>query len=537
MQNNVLTAALQYAERGFSVIPIRPDKKPYIPWAEFQKRRLTPDEIRALWSKYPGAMIGIVTGEISGIFVVDCDNEEAYQKIQELLPDSFITCIAKTPRGYHLYLIYPKGQSIGNATGIIPGVDVRGEGGYIIAPGSVNAEGKSYSWLPGLALGEVEPGTVPAALYKIINIYIGNTEDTKHKATNGDTGDKILQQGHRDEDLFHAANCLIKGGCELHFTNQVLDILARNSNPPFPENEIKLKIESALKRAERRELNIAAEVREWVLATTGHFLATTLHREATMATRQEMQAANTALRRLCEGPEPLLEKYGDTRGSYRRIDKSIEFMDFANANLENSVDLRLPMGLHLKTKFYPKATIVIAGVSGMGKTLFCFNAIAENMGKFPIFYFNSEMGAEALKMKLSYFPITISEWSKNMKVVDKWDFNTLADKIQPDGFNVVDYLEPEGDKPYNIHAVISAIIRRLNKGTALIAIQKKPDAKMGTGGIYSIKAATLALALDWGKIEIVKNRFREADTLPSLNKINFEVHQGHKFVNQGGWYK
>ena len=60
---------------------------------------------------------------------------------------------------------------------------------------------------------------------------------------------------------------------------------------------------------------------------------------------------------------------------------------------------------------------------------------------------------------------------------------------------------------------------------------------MGTGGIYSIKAATLALALDWGKIEIVKNRFREADSQPSLNKINFDVHQGYKFVKVGNWYK
>ena len=68
-------------------------------------------------------------------------------------------------------------------------------------------------------------------------------------------------------------------------------------------------------------------------------------------------------------------------------------------------------------------------------------------------------------------------------------------------------------------------------------IQKKPDATMGTGGIYSIKAATLALALEWGKIEIVKNRFREADMQPALMKINFEVHQGYKFVKVGNWYK
>ena len=256
-----------------------------------------------------------------------------------------------------------------------------------------------------------------------------------------------------------------------------------------------------------------------------------------MATRKEMQAANTALRRLCEGPEPLLERYGGARGSYRRIDTSIEFMDFAAADLENVIDLRLPMGIHTKTKFFPKAAIVIAGVSGMGKTLFTLNTIAGNMGRFPIFYFNSEMGPEALKMKLSYFPIPMSDWSKHMKVIDNWDFNSIADKIQPDALNVIDYLEPEGEKAFNIHGVISSIIRRLNKGTALIAIQKKPNATMGTGGIYSIKAATLAIALDWGKIEIVKNRFREADMQPTLNKINFDVHQGYKFVKQGNWYR
>jgi hypothetical protein len=329
----------------------------------------------------------------------------------------------------------------------------------------------------------------------------------------------------------------IIGGCELPFTKQVLDILARNSNPPFPENEIRLKIESALKRSERGDRNIAAEVKEWALATTGHFMATAVHKELQLVTRQEMQAANTALRRLCDNTEPILEKHGAARGSYRRVDRTLEFMDFANADVDNVIDLRLPLNLHSKTKFFPKAAIVIAGISGMGKTLFCFNAIAENFGKFPIYYFNSEMGPEALKMKLSYFQFPMSDWAKYMKVVDQWDFSNIADKIQPDSFNVVDYLEPEGEKSFNIHGVISSIIRRLNKGTALITIQKKPDAKMGTGGIYSIKAATLAIALDWGKIEIVKNRFREADQMPSLNKINFEVHQGYKFVKQGGWYK
>ena len=134
-----------------------------------------------------------------------------------------------------------------------------------------------------------------------------------------------------------------------------------------------------------------------------------------------------ALKRLCEGSEPLLEKHGNKRGAYRRVEHDIEFMDFLNADIDNTVTLTLPLGLHNKTKIFPKGVIVIAGVSGMGKTLFAFNTIAENMGRFPIFCFNSEMGPEALKQKLSHFPIPIDQWAKNMKVVDQWDFYNIAD--------------------------------------------------------------------------------------------------------------
>jgi hypothetical protein len=314
----------------------------------------------------------------------------------------------------------------------------------------------------------------------------------------------------------------------------VLDILAKNSNPAFPEKEAQIKIDSVLSRCERKERNLTEDLRRWIDLTSAYFSLTEAYDPLQILTSQK-NTVHQIMHRLCK--EGYVQRHPNKNGIYRRIDAEIEFMDFANADTENVIDLSLPLNLHTKTKFFPKAVIVIAGVSGMGKTLFSFNAIAENMGKYPIFYFNSEMGPEALKMKLSYFPIPMTEWAKNMKVIDQWDFNNIADKIQPDAFNVIDYLEPEGEKAFNIHAVISAIIRRLNKGTALIAIQKKPGATMGTGGIYSIKAATLAIALDWGKIEIAKNRFREADMLPSLNKINFEVHKGHEFVKQGNWYK
>jgi len=532
---NTLQAALDYAGRGFSVIPVRPDKKPFLPWAEYQKRRPPAEEIREWWEKWPRAMIGIVTGEISGVLVIDCDTREGFEAIQKLLPDALLLPIARTPRGgWHLWFIYPAGGKITVGTGIIPGVDFRGDGGYVIAPPSIRDDGKGYTWQEGVALGEVEPATVPDALIKIINNSLCTHRGGKVNVRPDADSLQFLTKGTRDNDLFHVANCLIKGGCQEVTARQVLNILSKSCNPAFPEKEAQQKIDSVLARCERKERNLTEDLRRWIDLTSAYFSLTEAYDPLQILTSQKNTVHQIMHRFVKEG---YVERHPNKNGIYRRIDRTVEYMDFANADIENTINLSLPLGVHAKTNIYPKGVVVIAGVSGMGKTLYAFNAIADNRGRFPIFYFNSEMGPEALKKKLSHFPIPISEWNQHMKVVDSWDFNNISDKVQPDAFNVIDYLEPEGDRPYNIHGVISAIIRRLNKGTALVMIQKKPGATMKTGGIYSIKAATLALALEWGKIEIVKNRFREADMQPALMKINFEVHQGYKFVKVGNWYK
>lgn len=534
-ENNLLKAALYYASRlRWSVIPLSPGSK--IPPKGFEvlpyrERIANRQEIEKWWRENPRYNVGIITGKLSNILAVDHDKykpEYSEEETLKIIPDDILTPTAETPRGgQHQIFAFPdKPISIGAA--LIPGLDYRGEGGYIVAPPSQNGNGHGYKWL--INPDEAKPASVPVPLLKKIFIYIGSNDKRREDADSL----QFLTKGRRDADLFHVGNCLIKGGCRENISRQVLDILAKACKPPFPENEAQAKIDSVLARCERRERNLTEDLRKWIDLTSAYFSLTEAYEPLQILTSQK-NTVHQIMYRFCK--EGYVERHPNKNGVYRRIDRDVEFMDFASADTENIVDLILPLGIHTKTKIFPKGVIVIAGVSGMGKTLFAFNSIAENMGRFPIFYFNSEMGPEALKHKLSHFPIPISDWNRHMKVVDQWDFNNIADKIQPDALNVVDYLEPEGDRPYNIHGVISAIIRRLDRGTALIAIQKKPSATMGTGGIYSIKAATLALSLDWGRIEIVKNRFREADPMPSLTKINFEVHQGYKFVKQGNWYK
>jgi len=71
-----LKSALWYQKQGYSVIPVKRDKKPYIKWEKYQSERANQDQIRTWWEKWPGANIGLVTGKVSGIDVTILTDEE-----------------------------------------------------------------------------------------------------------------------------------------------------------------------------------------------------------------------------------------------------------------------------------------------------------------------------------------------------------------------------------------------------------------------------------------------------------------------------
>ena len=94
----MIDVAIQYIKRGFSVIPINPNnKKPFIKWEGYQRNLATETELRGMWHEKPNAMIGIITGELSGICVVDIDkyaddyDESAYSGDREQLSERWRT--------------------------------------------------------------------------------------------------------------------------------------------------------------------------------------------------------------------------------------------------------------------------------------------------------------------------------------------------------------------------------------------------------------------------------------------------------------
>jgi hypothetical protein len=155
---NALDVALEYARKGLPVFPCSPlDKKPLTSHG-FKDATTDEAQIRAWWGKWPNAMIGAPTGPASGVWVLDPDIDLAKQLdgVAELakltarygpLPP---TLTSITPRGgKHMFFAWDPNVEIRNSESKIgPGIDVRGNGGYVCLPPSRNATGGAYQWDP-----------------------------------------------------------------------------------------------------------------------------------------------------------------------------------------------------------------------------------------------------------------------------------------------------------------------------------------------------------------------------------------------------
>jgi hypothetical protein len=138
--------AMKYLDMGLSVIPLRPGgKEPLFKWQEYQSRKPTGIEVQKWYSDCPTANLGIVTGSASGIVVVDLDGVEGIESGRLLGLASPVTVL--TGNGKQLYYKHPGGTVCNSVKKVAKGVDVRGDGGYVVAPPSLHPNGKKYCWL------------------------------------------------------------------------------------------------------------------------------------------------------------------------------------------------------------------------------------------------------------------------------------------------------------------------------------------------------------------------------------------------------
>lgn len=144
-------AAELFLARNWSIIPLSGKRPALTSWKEFQTRRATPREVADWFSprRLGVTGVGIVTGRLSRLVVVDCDTTVDAQHWQERFPPSPLVAFTGGG-GTHFYYAMPADQEVRNRAGVFHRkIDVRGEGGYATAPPSCHPNGMPYRWATG----------------------------------------------------------------------------------------------------------------------------------------------------------------------------------------------------------------------------------------------------------------------------------------------------------------------------------------------------------------------------------------------------
>jgi hypothetical protein len=166
--SGMIAPALKWAARGLPVFPLLPKSKiPYAGTRGFKDATRDESSIREWWTEKPRSNIGISTGD--GFFVVDLDGPDAQQWFVKSIGRHGgydPTLVTKTARGWHLFFWAP--VDIPNSTSLLaPHVDVRGNGGYVVAAPSIHPSGIKYKlahdrpiaeaprWLTDMAVPDV----------------------------------------------------------------------------------------------------------------------------------------------------------------------------------------------------------------------------------------------------------------------------------------------------------------------------------------------------------------------------------------------
>lgn len=260
--NELKEAALHYAEMGIAVFPlVEKDKKPLTAHG-FKDATTDPEKIEEWWTNHPNSNIGIATGDISGgIVAIDMDvdkekDKDGYHAFLKwcdenflVLPDSWLSITGRG--GYHL--IYKSLFPVPTRNGWLEDVDIRANGGYIVAPPSIHPNGTRYEW-------EQNPEEYQLVTTDDIDVeFVMNSilADTKSNTEPLKVPDEI-PEGHRDEIMFKLAckyQAMGMSDSEMEAALKVAN--QERCKPPLTDKDIRQKLKQAQKYAKGENVSVS----------------------------------------------------------------------------------------------------------------------------------------------------------------------------------------------------------------------------------------------------------------------------------------
>ena len=127
----------EYLKYQYSLIPIDREKKPYIYWKSYQYKKANIEDILNWYNIFCNVNIGIVTGNISKLAVIDVDDPTLLPELKEILPELEETTRVKTRRGYHYYFSL-NGEAVKSTNSLFGRrLELKSNGTYVVAPPSI----------------------------------------------------------------------------------------------------------------------------------------------------------------------------------------------------------------------------------------------------------------------------------------------------------------------------------------------------------------------------------------------------------------
>ena len=244
---SIADAAHAYARRGWSVIPMQAHgKRPLVAWRELQQRIASIGEIDRWFRHWPDCNVGIVTGRISGVVVVDVDarhgGPDSVGQLEAQHGPLPATVEAATGGGgRHLYFAHP-GTAVANRVALRPGIDVRGDGGCVVAPPSVHPNGRRYAWVGGHGPGELPLAAPPIHFFGSAGVAraAGHARPYWRRLIRDGIG-----PGKRNNTIASLTGHLLWRGVDLDVVLELMLAWNRtHCRPPLPDEEVAQVVQS-----------------------------------------------------------------------------------------------------------------------------------------------------------------------------------------------------------------------------------------------------------------------------------------------------
>lgn len=238
-----LDEASKFIRQRKPIFPVdRATKRPAVEWKAFQDRPPSEAEIRACQRNKPSANIGMATGHLSGVVVVDCDSEVSITRFIKSYPEALGTRQVQTGRGRHFYFQHCDG--IRNDAGKLlgAGIDVRGEGGFVVVPPSRHANGKQYQYI-----NRNRPIALPEQLKGVL---AGQSRNRDPQGSGPVLVEQPIQDGQRNNALTAMTGAMRRKGMGEEAMAAALKVENQlRCQPPLPEVEVD-KIAASIARYE-----------------------------------------------------------------------------------------------------------------------------------------------------------------------------------------------------------------------------------------------------------------------------------------------